>query len=180
MGNYRENSLRISNMIEFAYSLPRYNSWLGLPLSGEIFCSLDRTMRLTLQCGANAAPISGKGLSARAATREFEPRLPGGFTLSRSRWPAGESRAYDCRRACIIVYLLCHVHATSSAPLQCDTVWNTIPSSFIFLLVCLCVCAFVARIRASPSGARISYIVFDCLYRDRYHWPVKFTIRDVY
>lgn len=150
-------------IIGFACSSPHYNSWLELPLSGEIFCSLDRTMWFALQCGANAASISVKGLSARAATREFESRLPGGFTLSHPRWLAVESRAHDCRRACIIVYLLCHVHATSSALLQCDTVWNTIPSYFIFLLVCLCVCAFVARIRALPSGVHISYIEFDWL-----------------
>lgn len=47
MGSYRENSSRTSNMVEFTYSPPRYSSWLGLPLSGEIFCSLDRE-----QCGS--------------------------------------------------------------------------------------------------------------------------------
>lgn len=103
------------------------------------------TMRFALQRGAN---ISGKGLRAAGqdggalgvslvsrhvnSSSPFPyPRLPGGFARSHPGSPSTpadgpssvESRAHDCRRARITrVYLLCHVHATSGAPLQCDTV----------------------------------------------------------
>lgn len=90
-------------------------------------------MRFALQRGAN---ISGKGLRAagcvaslaRVATREFEPPVAWRVRSEPPSDPADgpssvESRARDCRRARITrVYLLCHVHATSGAPLQCDTV----------------------------------------------------------
>lgn len=143
----------VDGLAYMSLRIRRYNaSWLELPLSGEIFCSLDSG-----QCGSlcNAAPIYRvKDWGRRVALRvslvsrhvNSSPRLPRGFALSHPPpVPADgplsvESRARDCRRARITrVYLLCHVHATSGAPLQCDTVWwNTIPSSFIFLLVCLC------------------------------------------
>ena len=147
-------------------------SWFELLLSGEIFCSSNLTMRLLsnverIRCQSKF--IEGlKGWEwvsiASCSCHNTWIRAPSAWRVHSKPPPADpplESRAHDCRRARITVYLLCHVHATSGASLQCDPVWNTIPSSFIFLLVRLCVCAFVARIRFAPSGVYISYIVFN-------------------